>query len=311
VQAPASNGAVSPDGAIKRLVEGNQRYLASRSQHARADQARRCDTFTTGQHPFAVVLACADSRAPVELIFDQGIGDLFVVRVAGNVADTDEIGTIEYGAAHLNTPLVVVLGHSKCGAVTAVVDGAKVSDNIARLVDNIAPAVEDARHQHPGATGEALVAGAVEANVMQSIQDLLSRSEEVRHLVASSKVKVVGAVYDLHTGTIQWLGEHAKQTELLKASPGHANKHQEHHAAPDDAETHATPGAKPAHDPTQKRDEASSKDNGATMPHQSGTLGGMLIPAAFIGGAGLVSSSIFFRMKARAPVETVTAVESH
>jgi carbonic anhydrase len=304
----ASSSSVSPDDALKRLVEGNQRYLSQRSEHARADQARRCNTFANGQHPFAIVLSCADSRAPVELMFDQGIGDLFVVRVAGNVADTDEIGTIEYGAEHLHSALVVVLGHTKCGAVTAVVNGAKVSENIAKLVDNIAPAVEHTKHDHPDLSGDALIGCAIEANVMQSIQDMLTHSEEMQHLVGSGQVRIVGAVYDIHNGTIQWLGEHPRQSEFLKTSPAHTSEHHEVHAAPHAQSEHESHDS---HEAAAKHPEPATQASGPTMPHQNGKLSGMLIPAAFLGGAGLFSSSIFFRMKARVPAEATTTVESH
>jgi carbonic anhydrase len=244
--------------------------------------------------------------------------------VAGNVADVDEVGTIEYGAGHLHSPLVVVLGHTKCGAVTAVVNGAKVSPNIAGLVDNIAPAVEQTKHSHPDLTGDALVASATEANVMQSIRDLLRSSEEMRHLVAEGRIRVVGAVYDLHNGTIQWLGEHPKQAELLKgaAAGSHATDPHGSHNSPHSAGPQAARAA-PAghagntgHDSTAAHGELHESHDAAanhrptsnaaepSMPHESGTLAGMLIPAAFLGGAGLVSTSIFFRMKNRAAPES-------
>ena len=130
----ASNGpGISPDQALARLKEGNARFVSDTP--ARPNLAgKRLLTSQNGQSPYAIVLSCADSRAPVELVFDQGIGDLFVIRVAGNVAATDEIGTAEYGADHLNVPLMVVLGHTQCGAVTAVAQGAEVHGNIPALV---------------------------------------------------------------------------------------------------------------------------------------------------------------------------------
>ena len=116
---PAASG-ISADEAMRVLKEGNARYVEGKLQHPHQDRARRALTAAQGQHPLATVLTCSDSRAPAEIIFDQGIGDIFVVRVAGNVAATDEIGSIEYAVDHLAVPLVVVLGHSQCGAVTAV-----------------------------------------------------------------------------------------------------------------------------------------------------------------------------------------------
>lgn len=110
--------AVSPEESLSRLKDGNARYLAGRGEHPRTDAARRRETAQEGQHPFATVVSCSDSRAPVEILFDQGIGDLFVVRVPGNVCNADEIAGIEYGIEHFHTPLCVVLGHTRCGAVS-------------------------------------------------------------------------------------------------------------------------------------------------------------------------------------------------
>src|SRR5688572_831747 len=155
--AAAAPQAVTADQALKSLASGNERFVASTSEHPRTDQDRRRLTYSGGQHPIATVLSCSDSRAPVEIVFDQGIGDLFVVRVAGNVSDVDEIATIEYGVGHLHTPLIVVLGHTKCGAVTAVVDGAELHGNLALLVDNIIPAAEQAKHEHPELKGAELI----------------------------------------------------------------------------------------------------------------------------------------------------------
>lgn len=307
--APHAIDSLSPDEALHRLVAGNERFVSHTAHRSHQDQARRCETFTGGQHPIAAVLACADSRAPVELLFDQGIGDLFVIRVAGNVADEDEIGTIEYGTGHLNVPLVVVLGHSKCGAVTAVVENAPVSGHIAKLVDNIVPAVESVRKAMPSLHGEALVQGSIDANVLQSMQDLLSRSGEVRHLVGSKKLKVVGAVYDLHNGTIRWLGEHPRQADLLGAA--HADtpgKHEPSHAAP----TASSPGHAEhpyAKEPAHQRAPTAPATQTSAPPHQAGTLTGMLIPASFLGGAALISGSLIRSMKAR-PHQTAQAAQA-
>ncbi len=214
----------TPDQALAMLKEGNARYISGKLTSPNVSQARRDET-KGGQHPFASILGCSDSRAPIELVFDRGIGDLFVIRVAGNVSDTDEIGTVEYGAGHLGTPLVVVLGHKKCGAVTAVVKGDKVGGSIPQLVDNIVPAAKRAKDKR--LEGDDLINRAITENVLQSIADMLTRSEEMRHLVASGKVKVVGAVYDLADGKVEWIGEHPDQTKLLGGGhEGHAaHKH--------------------------------------------------------------------------------------
>ena len=207
---------VSPDQALDMLKQGNARFVSGKTKHPNQTLARLQETAAKGQKPFVTVLGCSDSREPVELLFDQGVGDVFVVRVAGNVADVDEVGTIEYGVGHLNTPLLLVLGHTKCGAVTAVVTGAQVGGSIPQLVDNIAPAAERAKAQGAGLAQDQLVEKAVRENVWQSMADTLKRSEEVRHLVAAGKLKVVGAVYDLGTGKIEWMGPHPDQATLLK-----------------------------------------------------------------------------------------------
>jgi len=141
---------MTPDEAMARLREGNGRYVAGKSTHPNTNSARRSETVKNGQHPFATVITCSDSRVPVERVFDQGVGDVFVIRVAGNVCDVDEVGSIEYGVDHLATPIHVVLGHTGCGAVTAVVTKAKLHGSIPPLVDNIEPAVEKAGKAHRG-----------------------------------------------------------------------------------------------------------------------------------------------------------------
>ncbi|MEO5350424.1 MAG: nuclear transport factor 2 family protein [Magnetococcus sp. YQC-3] len=195
--------AVTADQALQWLQEGNARFLAGTSERPNLTPERIAETFNHGQHPFATILSCSDSRVPVEHIFDRGIGDLFIIRVAGNVADTDEIGTSEYGAGHLLTPLIVVLGHSKCGAVTAVVKGDKVGGSIPQLVDNIIPAAQRAKEK--GLTGEALILDAIRENVYQSIQDLQRHSAELHHLAQEGKVKLVGAIYHIENGSVEWL----------------------------------------------------------------------------------------------------------
>ncbi len=213
--ASGAGAAVSADEALKLLKDGNARYLEGKASHPHQDAARRALTAGQGQHPFATVLTCSDSRVPAELIFDQGIGDLFVVRVAGNVAATDEIGSMEYAVDHLNTPLVVVLGHSQCGAVTAVVENAKLPGSIAALVAPIKPAATKAREEHPGAATEALIAAAIRDNVFQAMEDALQKSPVIKARVKVGKAKLVGALYELDTGKVEWLGPHPNQEKLL------------------------------------------------------------------------------------------------
>ncbi len=213
---------VTPDQALNMLKEGNQRYKSGSLKYINQDYSRR-ELTTKGQHPFTTVIACSDSRVPVELLFDRGIGEIFVIRVAGNVCDVDEVGSIEYGVDHLETPLMVVLGHSSCGAVTAVVTNAELHGSIPALVDNIKPAVKKAQAQNSHLHGKDLVPQAVEANVWQSIEDLFAASPATRKRVKDGTLKVVGAVYELDSGSVRWLGPHSEQYSLVNVSGGPAH----------------------------------------------------------------------------------------
>lgn len=195
--------------ALLLLVDGNRRFVAGESIHFQQDALRRSETARNGQTPFAVILTCSDSRVPPELIFDQGIGCLFVVRVAGNVAQTDEVASIEYAVNHLGARLVVVLGHTQCGAVTAVVDGAISDPNLEKLVQPIVPAVEQVRGANPSLAGPALLDAAIRANIARSIADIIRLSPSLTLATARERVRIVGALYDLESGTV----------ELLKTDP--------------------------------------------------------------------------------------------
>jgi carbonic anhydrase len=211
----------TPDATIAMLKEGNQRFVAGKSNHPHADVNRliQAGKENQGDYAYATVITCSDSRVPVELIFDAGVMDIFVIRVAGNVVDTDEAGSIEYGLAHVNTPVLVVLGHTQCGAVTAVTHaingtGHELERNIPPLVDNIEPAVKKAMANNPNLKGDAVIPAAIEENIWQGIEDLFMASPVSRALVKSGKVKVVGAMYDVSNGKVTWLPE-AKTTQIL------------------------------------------------------------------------------------------------
>jgi carbonic anhydrase len=278
----------SPDEAMEKLEAGNARFVSASTTHPRIGTDRRQQTSDHGQYPFATILSCSDSRAPVEYIFDQGIGDLFVIRVAGNVADTDEIGTIEYGVEHLHTPLLVVLGHTQCGAVSAVVKGADVDGNIPKLVDNIVPAVKKAKDKYSDLSGDEFIMKAIKANVWQGIEDLFKHSEDVRTATEHGHLKVVGGVYHLDTGQVEWLGEHPHQKKLMSQAEDSATVGTVAKAGP------CCPG----------HDRASEKATSATMAsassdeadrHESSSMlgifalgGGLLIVLGV--GAGLIWS---------------------
>lgn len=193
--------------ALGRLKEGNERYFAGTPEHARADAARRMETAWQSQRPFAALVSCSDSRVPVEILFDQGIGDLFVLRVPGNVCNGDEIGAIEYAVERLGVRLCVVLGHTRCGAVTEVATEAMLEGHVARLVANIRQALVRVRKEEPAASGAELVEAVGRANVKQSISDLLQGSRALRERAAEGTFKVVGAIYDIASGHVEWFGD--------------------------------------------------------------------------------------------------------
>jgi carbonic anhydrase len=189
----------TPDSALAELKAGNEHHVRHQYQHPRETAARQRE-LVAGQHPHAEILSCSDSRVPPEIIFDQGLGDVFVVRVAGNVATDTEIGSLEYGAEHLHTPLLVVLGHESCGAVTAAVEGGEAEGHIASLVNLIKPAVEKSR-ELPGDK----VSNAVRVNVAMVVDQLRASNPVLAKLVAQGKLKIVGGVYSLETGKVTWL----------------------------------------------------------------------------------------------------------
>ena len=194
------------------LKEGNIRYAEGKSFHPNIESARRAELAAAGQEPMATILACSDSREPVELIFDRGVGDLFVVRVAGNVAGLSELATMEYGVTHLGTPVLIVMGHTKCGAVTAAVKGAELHGHLPSLISLIKPAADKAR---VNGAEEDLVPRAIELNVWQQVENIFARSALVRQFAAAGKVTIIGAVYDIAAGKVQWLGQHPEIDRLI------------------------------------------------------------------------------------------------
>lgn len=216
---------ITPDAALKKLTDGNARYAAGTSTYAGISKARRAETAHKGQKPFATILSCSDSRVPPEYIFDQGIGELFIIRVAGNVADTDEIGSMEYGVDHLGTPVLLVLGHTKCGAVTAVVSGAEVHGSIPALVENITPAVDRVKSNKPELKADALISEAIAQNVWLAIEDTLRKSPSIRERAKKGKVKVIGALYDIESGRISIMGSHPAERDLLEIPTPPGKKH--------------------------------------------------------------------------------------
>ncbi len=194
--------------ALERLREGNSRFAANASQHSIGNEARRRE-LVDGQEPFAVVLGCSDSRAPAEIVFDQGIGDLFVVRVAGNVVQPSLVGSVEFACSKFGTRLVVVLGHSQCGAVRATLDALQspqeqVSENIGAIAEFIRPSVEAALASDREADADDIVEKAVRANVRASAETLRNASEIIARLERDEGLVIVGAEYSLETGLVDF-----------------------------------------------------------------------------------------------------------
>jgi len=200
---------ISVSEALERLKQGNQRFAAGvRSVDALAKQIQRA-SLVDRQAPFAVILGCSDSRVPAETVFDQGLGDLFVIRVAGNIVAPSQIGSVEFAVERFGTPLVVVLGHSNCGAVTATIDDLRSpnpdhSDNVMSIVRRIRPTVEplfgtELRHQP-----EQLLSAAIRANILCSTNQLRHGSTLLEQLIQQGKLSIVGAEYSLETGLTEF-----------------------------------------------------------------------------------------------------------
>ena len=186
---------------MAELTQGNNRFATQHLRHPHQDRSTR-KVLATEQHPFAAILSCADSRVPPELVFDEGLGDLFVVRVAGNIVDDAVIGSLEYAAEHLHVPAILVLGHTGCGAVDATIKGGEANTHIQSLVKAIQPAVDAASHDHEAGT---LIDKAVRENVRMTVRQLQNSEPLLSKLVSEGHLQIVGAVYDLATGTVTFL----------------------------------------------------------------------------------------------------------
>lgn len=195
--------------ALARLREGNRRFVADRSSSsALVDHQRRLQ-LVSGQEPFAIILGCSDSRVPAELIFDLGFGDLFVIRVAGNIVAPSLVGSVEFAAARFGTRLVVVLGHTQCGAVVATLEeltgrATTQSRNLQSIVHRVRPAVETLLAGHPHLSDDEIVDQAVKANVRASADHLRHGSELLEGLIQNDGLLVVGAEYSLETGVVEF-----------------------------------------------------------------------------------------------------------
>ena len=187
---------VSPDAVIKRLVEGNQRFVDGKRLNPNQSKLRLQET-SVAQYPFAAILGCADSRVPAEIVFDQGLGDLFVVRLAGNIAAQEAIGSLEFATAVLGAQTIMVLGHTKCGAVLAAIKGDPLPGRIGGFVEQIKPAVEKVRSKTGSIENNSVI-----ANVQYQVERLTESSTILANLIKEGKLKIVGGRYDLATGKV-------------------------------------------------------------------------------------------------------------
>jgi len=198
--------------ALKRLHEGNRRFVADASLFNTLSHQVRRRTLTANQEPFAIILGCSDSRVPVEIIFDQGLGDLFVIRVAGNIVASSQIGSIEFAVEQFGTRLVVVMGHSKCGAILATLEELKrpsndQSQSLLSIVNHIRPSVEPLLATNLERHPDILLQQAVRANINSSVNQLRHGSEIIEKLIKEDALLIVGSEYSLETGVVDFFDE--------------------------------------------------------------------------------------------------------
>jgi len=204
--AAGDSSGVTADEALQRLLDGNKRYMESKMKACEETYTVARENLARTQNPYAIILSCSDSRVPPEIIFDKGLGEIFVVRVAGNVPDPIILGSIEYAAKHLGSPLVMVLGHQRCGAVIAAVDAkGKPEGNIGAIVKAIAPAVKQAKREYKGKEKTELVETAINDNVKLVVVNLTRQSSVLKQFVKEGKLKIVAAKYDLDDGKVTLL----------------------------------------------------------------------------------------------------------
>lgn len=195
---------VTPEDAENALVEGNKRFVSGKLANKDLGADMRANLSKNGQHPFATILTCSDSRVSPELLFDQGLGDLFVLRDAGNVDDTVETGSVEYAVEHVKTPLVIVLAHEKCGAVQATVEGGETKPSIQAIIDKIKPSLDKVKEANKDASKEEIASQVENENAKETVNELL-QSTTIKDMVDSGKIKVVAAKYHLESGEVEFL----------------------------------------------------------------------------------------------------------
>ncbi len=213
---------LSPEEALEELMSGNVRYINDECINLEDDRFMREHTAEHGQYPIATIVACSDSRSPVETIFDQGRGDVFVIRVAGNIVGTQVLGSVEYSILKLNVPLVVVLGHTRCGAIYSAIDAVyakqEFSPNIEQLLSPLLPLAFKECREKPNPSEEELIElkdSLIEQNVWKEMSQLIRTSEMVKAGIKKKELILVGGMYDIQTGEVRWLGRHYNEENLV------------------------------------------------------------------------------------------------
>lgn len=197
----------TPQQALLELKTGNQRFSKGDSTFPRTNDKRRNETTIQGQKPFAVVLTCSDSRTPPEYIFDQGIGDLFVIRVAGNVCDSAVLASVELGVQHCGAALALIMGHRKCGIISMAVKSEIISGYVEGLINKILPSMEKVRKTHPVLKGESFIEEIARENARKTKRDIIEGSSIVKNKISDGELMVVSAYYDIENGIVEWLNE--------------------------------------------------------------------------------------------------------
>lgn len=192
-----------PNAILNSLVAGNMRFINGATKHPNASHKRLMDLATNGQNPMVTVLTCADSRVPVELIFDVGFGDIFVIRAAGAVPGPDQLGSLEYAVHHLHVPLIVIMGHTKCGAIAAALSGSKEEGNLSILLERLKPTVDAVF----GVEKEKKAEAALKKSVELIQHDVLNSSPVLKHAIHAGHAKMVGAIYNIESGKVYFQKE--------------------------------------------------------------------------------------------------------
>lgn len=197
---------LSPEEALSELKRGNERFVKDSPIFPHVNARRRRETTINGQKPFATILTCSDSRTPPEYIFDRGIGDLFVIRVAGNICGGAALGSIELGVEHIGSRLVIVLGHRNCGVITMAVENSPVGAPVEEITARIRAAEKSALAKNPGLSRGELIEATTKENAFNSIADMLKGSRIVREKVRAEEIALLAAYYDIESGEVEWLG---------------------------------------------------------------------------------------------------------